>query len=614
MRLSIFLLFVICLITFNCKTFAQENKINLENISEIQYSKLNSPTYIRFKKEKQLPLNQFSIWYNNYFSDARYNYIIQQEETDYLGIRHIRISQTFNKFLVSNGSFILHVKNDKIISMNGMLFNNLENQDISISESSALQTSLKNVNAKSYIWEDKNQEMTLKKIMNNKLATYYPKSEIVYIHTNSDRYTNPRLTYKYKIYSTDPIGIQNIYVDVTTGEIVKKENVMHCINKIGKAKTIYNGYQDINTDSSAIGYTLRDNTRVLGIETYDAKKTTNTLTNFDFIDDNNIWDTINTNLDQFAVDAHWGAEATFDYYLQKHNRNSVDNKGKKLINIVHYGQNLVNAYWDGDKMIYGDGDSNTGPLVSLDIIGHEITHGLTANTAQLNTDNESGALNESFSDIFGVVIDWYKRPNNANWTVGEEVSKSIRSLENPSLNNDPSTYEGKNWKKMGGLDMGGVHSNNGVQNYWFYLLANGGNGVNDNGDTFSIKAIGIDKSAQIAYRNLTVYLTSLADYQDARRYSILAAQDLFGPCSPEVESTTNTWYAVGVGSQYIPSIRSNFSVSHRQSCDSLYVIFENKSSNGTNYFWDFGDGDSSILYSPKHTYKKYGSFDVKLIT
>jgi hypothetical protein len=249
----------------------------------------------------------------------------------------------------------------------------------------------------------------------------------------------------------------------------------------------------------------------------------------------------------------------------------------------------------------------------LDIIGHEITHGITSNTAKLVSQNESGALNESFSDIFGATIDWYTRPDKANWKVGDEISSMYRSLDDPNSTKHPDTYRGNYWATINDIDFGGIHSNNGVQNFWYYLVVAGGNGINDIGNQYNVNGIGIDKAAAIAYRNLTLYLTSLSNFQDARFYSIQSAIDLFGSCSPEVESVTNAWFAVGVGSPYLSKVTSDFNTTYGKSCKELKVNFTNTSSNAKSYFWDFGDGNTSYTPNPTHLYTKPGKYSVKLI-
>ncbi|MBI4645283.1 MAG: M4 family metallopeptidase [Bacteroidia bacterium] len=267
----------------------------------------------------------------------------------------------------------------------------------------------------------------------------------------------------------------------------------------------------------------------------------------DFTDNDNYWNNINAQQDEVATDAHWGTEMTYDYYYYQHGRNSIDNSGYLLINYVHYQINYNNAFWNGQWMTYGDGDGiNFTPLISIDVVGHEITHGLISFTANLNYSYSSGALNESFCDIFGNAIEFYAK--TGNWRLGEDITSNglgIRNMANPNEFNNPDTYAGTYWYS-GSDDYGGVHTNSGVQNYWFYLLSEGGTGTNDNGDDYSITGIGIDKAAAIAYRALTVYLFPAANYYDSRYWAIEAAMDIYGPCSDEVEQTIAAWNAVGV--------------------------------------------------------------------
>jgi hypothetical protein len=197
-------------------------------------------------------------------------------------------------------------------------------------------------------------------------------------------------------------------------------------------------------------------------------------------------------------------------------------------------------------MTYGDGDAAHGkkPLTAIDVCGHEITHGLTSFTANLNYSNESGAMNEGFSDIFGTAIEFYGRPENADWIIGKDFY-AIRSMSNPNAFSDPDTYKGTYWY-TGTSDNGGVHTNSGVLNYWFYLLSMGGSGTNDKGTAFNVSGITINKAAAIAYKTLTEYLIPTSQYADARRLSIKAAETLYGVGSPEATQTTNAWIAVGV--------------------------------------------------------------------
>ena len=271
-----------------------------------------------------------------------------------------------------------------------------------------------------------------------------------------------------------------------------------------------------------------------------------------------------------GLDAHWGAEIVYDYFKIKHNRNSYDNSGGTILSVVH--KNLIstenfsnaNASWNGINMNYGDGDSDEGPQSALDVCGHELTHAVIQYSSGLIYQAESGALNESFADIFGTAIEFYDSPL-ANYTFSEKTffqsGGFTRSLKEPKLKAQPNTYKSPlltngYWANTMDTtnDEGGVHTNSGVQNYWFYLLCEGENNnkTNDLGNTYSVSGIGIEKSAKIAYRNLVYYLTPNSTYKSAYIGSLIAVEDLYptvnGVYSQEYNSVRQAWYAVGLGS------------------------------------------------------------------
>ncbi|MFA5781396.1 MAG: PKD domain-containing protein, partial [Bacteroidales bacterium] len=249
------------------------------------------------------------------------------------------------------------------------------------------------------------------------------------------------------------------------------------------------------------------------------------------------------------------------------------------------------------------------PLTTLDICGHEITHGLDEMTANLIYMDESGALNEGYSDIFGTCIEWYARPTNADWLMGADIGTPFRDMSDPNAYGQPDTYLGTNWDPYQE-----VHQNAGVLAYWFYLSVHGGSGTNDNNDTYNVTGMPMDSAAAVAFRTLTIYLPEASTYADARFYSILAAMDLFGSCTPKVETVTNAWYAVGVGGPYSPIVTSNFSANFTALCSApSSVHFSNMSTNSNQFLWDFGDGTTSIDMNPDHIYNSYGTFNVSLI-
>lgn len=265
-----------------------------------------------------------------------------------------------------------------------------------------------------------------------------------------------------------------------------------------------------------------------------------------------------------ALDVHWGMEKSYDYYLNVFNRNSYDGAGSIIKQYLNpptlqsqYGNspNQASAYpAPYNFMQYGLGDGIfMKPVVGLDIEGHEFTHMVVENNGNggLTYQGESGALNESFADIFGVCIEYYSDVN-ADWLIGEDVMVSapyLRSMFNPNGGQQPDTYNGQYWANTSNLsnDHGGVHTNSGVQNLWFYLLCQGGSGTNDINNSYSVTGIGLTQASAIAYRNLINYLGPNATYMDAYYGSLQATQDLYGNPSIQYTAVSQAWYAVGIG-------------------------------------------------------------------
>ena len=571
---------------------------------------------MEFKKDANVSKEALTNYLNSFAKEAiNLNQI--SSTTDELGITHDRYVQTINGHELEHSMFIIHHKNGKIVSANG----NLKNPTVNASQpvlgfKKALKIAKAHIGADIYKWQNPNDEMLIKAEENDLHATNLPKEKFVYINDKNQL----KLTYRLNIYANVPLSRNYVYIDAQSGKVLKTTNLLHTDDVVGQAQTGYSGLRTITTDSvSANSYRLREAGRGNGIQTFDLNQALDHNNPVDFLDADNFWNNANANLDEYATDAHWGAEMTYDYFFTVHNRNSIDGNGFTLRSYVHYGQDFTNAFWDGQRMTYGDGDAASGysPLTTMAIAGHEITHGLIQQSANLVYQDESGALNESFADIFGISIDFWSRPSLANWLMGDEISSNpnnfFRSMSNPNDKNDPDTYFGDFWHTSP-ADNGGVHTNSGVQNFWFYLLCNGGTGTNDLSNAYSVDSLGMLKASQIAFRNLTVYLTPTSTYEDARFYGIKSAIDLFGSCSPEVEAVTNAWYAVGVGDAYIPFALADFSAEDTVGCRLPSAIsFTNQSQNGNTYLWDFGDGTTSTDLSPTHNYTTYGTFDVTLI-
>ncbi len=581
-----------------------------------------SPDYIRLSNSKRLTQQEGLKWISGVLGmKENETFELSRTETDQLGMTHYMYQHLYSGVPVMHSEYRLHMKDGFVQSLNGEFYSNLSMSTTpSISSADAIAAAKSHIGATQYRWESSSEETALKQRTNNPDATYAPQPELV-IAPVSGNYLNPdfRLCWKMDIYATAPLSRNWVYVDAQTGQVIWTSERIHETDTPTTANTVFSGPQNIITDSFAGGYRLQDASRGNGVRTFDMNEGTDYGSAVDFTDADNVWGPTPA-IDQYAIDAHWGAEMTYDYYFTTHNRNSLDNNGFELLSYVHFDQNYGNAFWDGAEMTYGDGDGSTfdEPLTTIDVTGHEITHGLTEHTANLEYQGESGALNESFSDIFGVTIDNFATGTTGAlmWRIGEQCTadqQGIRLMNNPSAFQNPDTYEGNNWASTTGFDNGGVHTNSGVQNFWYVLVTEGGTGTNDNGDSYNVTGIGMANAADIAYRNLTVYLGANAQYADARFYAIEAANDLFGACSPEVITTTNAWYAVGVGNVFNPTVIADFAGSATTVCSApASITFNNMSNNGENFVWYFGDGQTSTEENPTHTYTANGTYSISL--
>lgn len=575
------------------------------------------PEFIRFASDAPFGLSDFPALLSQVLELGQDDdFRLVKTDSDYLGYRHYHYQQYHRGIPVRFAIYKAHVLGSKLVSMNGNFFPVQQQGAASLSEETALQAAIDATGADVYKWELPVEEAWLKLITGDPFAGFTPHGELVYIFNQGKQ--NPesmRLAWEFDIYAHEPMSRADVYVDAQTGEIVFRNEMIHTADANGIAETLYSGTQNIVTDSTASGFRLRESGRAQGVETYNMQTGQNYGNAVDFTDSDNFWDNVNPQEDEVATDAHWGAEMTFDYFFQNFNWNSYDNQGSKLISYVHYGQSYVNAFWNGSVMTYGDGGSGYNPFPALDVCGHEFSHGLTGNSAALVYQNEPGALNESFSDIFGTAIEFFARPSNANFRIGEDLTGGgLRNMANPNQHNNPDTYFGTNWYTGTG-DNGGVHTNSGVQNFWFYLLTGGGAGVNDHGDPYSVTGIGISSAAAISFRNLTVYLGANSEYDDARFYSIQSAIDLYGACSTEMIQTANAWYAVGVGNAWTGNLDADFTTNDTLGCLTPYPVqFTNNSNSAIGYTWDFGDGGTSNAVNPVHSYNATGTYTVTLIS
>ncbi|MDQ0481137.1 M4 family metallopeptidase [Guptibacillus hwajinpoensis] len=461
---------------------------------------------------------------------------VEKSDKDELGMTHVRFNQTKNDVPVEGAEIIVHYNaNDEITVVNGVYNNELEESDLDTTPA---------------VTSEKAMEAAKSSVKAPNELDQLPTSKLV-IYPFEDQ---NHLAYKVNVnFLGNEPGNWFVFVDAQTGNVIDKYNAImdakqhktqtgsgtgvlgdHRLLHISKSKAENEGTTFQLADYSHEGLD--------GILTYDYSN--NKLELF-----SNKSASFKSDFDRPAVDAHYNSEQVYDYYLNEHGRNSLDDNGMPIQSVVHYGDNYNNAFWNGTYMVYGDGDGEFFiPLsASLDVAAHEMTHGVTSNSANLIYEFQSGALNEAFSDIFGALID------DSDWEIGEDIMApaavadgrtSLRSLSDPSKYPVGSKYvpygngEGMYPSHMDefydlprDLDNGGVHINSSIINHAAYLTA---------------QDIGREKLGDIYYRALTYYLTPTSDFSDARQAIIQSAVDLYGEGSSEVEAATGGLDSVGI--------------------------------------------------------------------
>lgn len=417
-----------------------------------------------------------------------------------------------------------------------------------------------------YAWEHPHWETQIQLDEEDSSATWYPVPELLLaidtvknMHGDIDgnRY---RLAYKIRIKTISPsIQSTTFYIDAHTAEIFRIVDD-HIYD--GPAGVYGYGSKIIDTRWEG-GFTqkhvLFTNDATRNIHTKKCNSCTWWLAP-ETKDADDIWG--NTNLTETST--HYHVSNSWDYFRNVFGRTGQNNASREIR--VKTQLNDANAYFvpdGGSHNILTFGKSAGWDYgMEPSIVAHEFTHGVTYHSSNLTYSYESGALNESYSDIFGIVIQAVMLDGGAtDWILGNFIPNApTRSLSNPNsmgsnldssgnvITGQPDTYNGNLWYS-GTQDYGGVHFNSGVQNHWFYILSNGKSGVNDIGNFYDVDGIGMTKAARISYYALTSLLSSSSQYYDSRNATIQAASTLYGYCSVEHQNTIDAWYAVGIGNQ-----------------------------------------------------------------
>lgn len=462
---------------------------------------------------------------------------------DKRGKHHDRYHQFYKNIIVEGASSVVHSNLGFAESITGYLENRLENLPFepTLSENAAISIANQMMNAE--IKEE--HKINTKQPIN-------PKTEQVSLCYINEFYpkNHGKVVLAYKILQSINIWSLPVkkvhYINAMTGSPIKS------INKIAthraKGKGLSNYYGEVSFDHDSINpneFHLRDYSRGAGvfiINNKTAEGYKNQSPSWNYSDPN----------DKAAIDVMYGAQNFYDLLKTKFDFNSIDNKGYPLIGKVN-NYLYSNAYWDGEATTYGGGDCHDyKSFTTIDVVGHEFAHGFTEFNSGLIYNGESGAINESISDIFGKALEFYTQPSQFSWFVGHKIPKPaktpFRLMSNPNAMEHPKYYKGQFWSNS----TFSVHTNSGVMNYWFYLLVKGGKSKNEKDVSFDVKPIGMDKALEIVFLLNTAYLIGWSEYSDVYDYSKLIVEEIYGIDSDEYNSLIEAWKAVG-----LPSLPEN---------------------------------------------------------
>ncbi len=445
---------------------------------------------------------------------------------DDIGDTFVKFAQVIEGTEVDNSLINVHYdKNGVIVSVNGNLE---ENKEITTLGSKVISPEEAIKIAKS--------QFEFKKLKKT------PKAEKLVITEDGVNYE----VYKINIFFMDPtIGSYDVFVEVSSGKVIKTEDKIRYNNPVtGTGIDVLGKTRDLKLNEDEGQYHMLDltNEATEGIATFDGTNSADPLlvsnTTREFTAEEH----------KASVSAHYNSEKVVEFYKKLFNRNSLDNKGMPILSFTHVPASYNNAMWTGDMMLYGDGDGVEYTYLSgdLDVVGHEMTHGVVEYTAGLVYKNQPGALDESMADVFGVLISTYNKYNVANgeawkfdpadWVVGDDIytpniqGDALRSLVDPTLYGQPAHMDNY-FDLPDTYDYGGVHDNSGIPNKAAYNIASN---------------IGMDKTAKIYYRALTQYMHPDTNFQQASYCLVQAAADLYGKGSNEITAIKNSFASTGV--------------------------------------------------------------------
>ena len=459
--------------------------------------------------------------------------IVNDESQD-----HIRLQQTYKNIPLFGKEVIVHFKDSEAMAWNGQMREDYFELDV--------KPSLKVVDVMNVAKEHLVNEHSLhiKSFTKDDHLDYSSDKQELIIYDDDHEM---KLAYHVTA-RPDFLHRFEYFVDAHSGEILNHfdHTCSFAGPKTAIAQDLFNINQLINTYEAGGIYYLLDGSRPMfvgNIDNFDGGIVTLNMNNNSYESGSYTAVTSNNNLwnNRTAVSAHVNGAKAYEYFINMHGRNSINGKGGNIVSFINvaednFGTGFDNAFWNGTAIFYGNGRSAFKPLArGLDVAGHEMSHGVISNSANLTYQGESGAINESMADVFGSMID------REDWLIGEDVvqisafpSGALRSMIDPHNGGNSLSdngYQPKHYDERyrGSEDNGGVHINSGIPNHAFYLVASD---------------IGKDKAERIYYHALTRYLTASSRFVDLRIAVERSATDLYG--NTELNAVRNAFNAVGI--------------------------------------------------------------------
>jgi Zn-dependent metalloprotease len=456
-------------------------------------------------------------------------------EIDRLGQAHVRFQQTFHDVPVLGGEVVVHLNSD----------GSLRSVTDAILRGLATTTRPRYASTEAI-------EAAVADFGDWDLLSTEPAADLWVVRHDGDH-----LAWRIRLRRIDGSSATSMpvyFIDAHDGSLVWAYDDLHTDGATkGTGTACYSGPVPLDTYEKAGTYYLEDSVRHLGTYSFEHSQTQAAI----LADADDSW---TADAQQAPVEAHYAAARVWDYYESTFGRDgldgsggpgamgSVDGSGTVITSYTHYGESYANAFWDGTAMYYGDGDGrNFGPLTAVDIAGHEMTHAVTENEAGFVYSGESGALDESMSDIFGAMVERDTAGADAPsiWQVGEDAytpgisGDALRYMNDPGL--DGASQDFYDVTDTPNAD---PHLSSGIGNLCFYLLSQGGSHPTRGGPP--LVGIGADEAAAVFYRALTTYLTASSSYASARSATRSAAADLYGADSSELSAVGLAWSMVGV--------------------------------------------------------------------